>query len=281
MTIKEFLAYTRWYLLILGLFFVILFPPLGIVFIIGSVVGFIVKRPKLENFEISSYFDYSVKAKNKDFIGCPVCKKGSIKKIETAALCDNCNSEFVKRDAQKYELITKKTISEFKSFKYSRQVFDIYQWNTIYLTGQTLRENTLDSIRKGKLPQFKEKNSSARNKEALIWSEESELHEPRAVRQYGGSSVRVAKGVRFHLGQAESHQEMRFIDEGTLRLTAKKIYFLSAHRTIKIDMNKVLDTILFSDGFRIYVDNRQRPYFFTVDDPDLWGAMLEGIVNKE
>ncbi|MBA7619589.1 hypothetical protein ES703_26928 [subsurface metagenome] len=70
------------------------------------------------------------------------------------------------------------------------------------------------------------------------------LLQPRAVRHgsYGGGSIRIAKGIRIGGGQfrAESSEELRNIDRGTLALTDKRFVFIGGKRTINVPLGKIL-----------------------------------------
>ena len=72
--------------------------------------------------------------------------------------------------------------------------------------------------------------------EAVFVLAGASLHEPRAVTRgaYGGPSVHVAKGLTLRVGgfQAQSHDELKEIDTGTLVLTTKRLCFAGRLRSL-------------------------------------------------
>ena len=93
------------------------------------------------------------------------------------------------------------------------------------------------------------------------------LLEPRAVRTggYGGPSFRVAKGVYFRVGgfRAESHEELRNIDQGTLTLTNKRLVFSGTKRTINIDLRKIVSVEPYSDSIALRREGKEKTQYFT------------------
>ncbi len=96
------------------------------------------------------------------------------------------------------------------------------------------------------------------------------LSEPRAVRTssggYGGTSVRIAKGVTIHSGRtaskSESHDEIKLIDQGELLITNQRVIFLGSNRTTNIDINKIISITSNSSMIQIQRSNKQKPEYF-------------------
>lgn len=96
------------------------------------------------------------------------------------------------------------------------------------------------------------------------------LSEPRAVRTssggYGGTSVRIAKGVTIHSGKtaskSESHDEIKVIDQGELLITNQRVIFLGSNRTTNIDMKKIIAITSSSTMIQIQRSNKQKPEYF-------------------
>ncbi len=109
--------------------------------------------------------------------------------------------------------------------------------------------------------------------EVGIFESPASFVEGRAVRQggYGGTRVRIAKGVSVNVGgfQAESHQELRVIDEGTLTLTSKRILFTGSKRTVSINLDKVIKVTSYNYQSPAIAVNREglqkTQYFFTAE----------------
>jgi hypothetical protein len=100
------------------------------------------------------------------------------------------------------------------------------------------------------------------------------LLEPRAVRtwlsNYGGASIRVAKGLSFGAGQSrgvsESHDEMRAIDLGTLLLTNERLVFIGSQRTSSIALEKVIDIEGLSDGLVVHREGKGKIEAYQLSD---------------
>ena len=96
------------------------------------------------------------------------------------------------------------------------------------------------------------------------------LSEPRAVRTssggYGGTSVRIAKGVTIHSGRtaskSESHDEIKVIDSGELLITNQRVIFLGQNRTTNIDMKKIISITSGPSMIQIQRSNKQKPEYF-------------------
>lgn len=290
MSFSDFCIKTRWWFLI-GSFVIFLFIPdlsfFGLIMLVFSIIGFVKNHSPTNktNYSLPAGFDYPSKVKKDNLIKCPVCKKGKVKQdSEKPNLhnCDNCNAQFKKSNDNLYKLSVKNCDEEYNDFQYKNCNFSTYEWNTIVETGKTLRENLLEQFRKGDVPNLSDKIDSPvalKLKENFVWGEQSQLHEPRAVRNYGGTSVRVAKGVRIHMGQAESHQEMRHIDNGFLTLTNKRLIFSGGQRSSNIDLRKIMNITIHTDGFKVNIENRQKPQFFATNDSEFWNALLTGTMK--
>jgi hypothetical protein len=281
----DFCKKTRWWTLILGLF--TLSFGIGLILIVFSIIGFANNRSSSTRNEymLPVGFDYPDKVKREDFARCPVCKKGEIEtdaEKPSFSTCIHCKAQFRFVGDSTYTVSVKGCEDEYKKFQYANCSFHVNEWNMIALTNRTLRETVLEQFREGEVPRSQADDApvTLKSKEHVVWSEQSELHEPRAVRQYGGGSVRVAKGTYVHLGRAESHQEMRHIDSGVLTLTNKRLVFSGGTRSSNIDLRKVINTSVYSDGFKVTLENRQKPQFFATNDPEFWYALLIGTMKN-
>ena len=86
------------------------------------------------------------------------------------------------------------------------------------------------------------------------------LSEARAVRTwrsvYGGSSIHIAKGLSFRLGQSggvsESHDELRRLDTGTLVVTTLRLIFTGSQRTISIALPKIIEMRPYADALQVH-----------------------------
>lgn len=237
-------------------------------------------------YDLPDGVGYPSSVKTKYFIECPVCK-GSIKHKTGEKFihyCKSCHAEYFDMGEGLFKLSIDKNDSKHYDFQYNKCNLPVEEWNCIAKFGKTLRETTLEEFQSGKIiehdPVELNLAGSLKPKEMIVWVEQSELHEPRAVRNYGGGSVRVMKGVWIHGGQSESHQEMRHIDNGRLILTNRRLLFNGGSRTANIDLRKILNITTFSDGFKVNIENRQKPQFFASNDSEFWGALLTGTMKN-
>ena len=92
------------------------------------------------------------------------------------------------------------------------------------------------------------------------------LHEPRSVTRgaYGGPSVHVAKGVTLRVGgfQAQSHEELKELDQGTLVLTTKRLCFSGALRSLEIDLRKLISVDAYSNAVAVRRSGKEKTEFF-------------------
>lgn len=292
MGFNDFCIETKWWFLI-GAFLIFFYAPdlaiFSLIMFMFSIIGFINNDSLTNktNYSLPAGFDYPDKVKKDDFIKCPVCKKGKIipdKEKPKFRNCNVCNAHFKETRELSFKLSTKNCEDEYKEYNYNNCNLSVYEWNTIALTNKTLRENTLENFRNGDIPNSSNQNIDSpailKSKEHLVWGEQSRLDEPRAVRHYGGTSLRVAKGVRIHMGQSESHQEMRQIDNGYLTLTNKRLIFSGEKRSSNIDLRKIMNVTIYLDGFKVNIENRQKPQFFATKDSEFWSALLTGTMKN-
>ena len=101
------------------------------------------------------------------------------------------------------------------------------------------------------------------------------LLEPRAVRRsrsnYGGPTIRLAKGLSFRLGagtsQSESSDELRDIDQGTLVLTTKRLVFMGSMRTSNVKLDDIIGIESYTDGIQVHRERKQRAETYVLGQP--------------
>jgi len=157
----------------------------------------------------------------------------------------------------------------------------------VYLISWAINSNKSKSVieklqdyieQKDKLKEAKSRLILHRD-EKVLYSQFSDFHEERAVRNYvrSGHSFRIMKGWWYHMGsgQAESHGELRRIDSGILYITSKRFIFNGTFKNYNYNNNKLVSVEPFSDAIRIAVDGRQKTLTFTSDNPILLGASMQ------
>src|SRR5262249_4190827 len=100
--------------------------------------------------------------------------------------------------------------------------------------------------------------------EQIVWAfGGTEYLEDRIRRQYvGGSrgvSVRVMKGVYYHVGGFKGHAidrtERVHVDQGWLTVTNKFIHFTGNVKALRIKYDKIISFLPFSDGLGVIRDS--------------------------
>jgi hypothetical protein len=216
---------------------------------------------------------------------CPVCKSGKLlsatkKKLfglvnEQNVECDSCGAAFTQND-EKYKLSKVSDTSNPTWQEYGNQALMAEEWKTIAYGGlpasrqrEVDMESWLTRLRNGEVNFRMDVESPIilkKNEEMILSFPNISLWEPRSVRRGGGAgtSFRVAKGVSFRVGgfQAESHEELRNIDNGPLTLTSKRIVFSGVKRTVSIPLDKVISIEPFRDAIRIRREGKEKAQNF-------------------
>jgi len=217
---------------------------------------------------------------------CPLCKTGKLWHIKKklflglsnidALKCLNCEVIFVKV-GEKYKLFEAKDHYNIVWQEYKNKELKGTEWSRIANGGisddvqkKEDIEYWLTQLKTGNVSiniQQEESPIILKNKEKLyVALSNISLSEPRAVRTggYGGPSVRLAKGLSFRLGgfKAESHEELRNIDQGTFTLTDKRIVFSGNKKTINVNLNKVISINPNSDGISITREGFSKTQYF-------------------
>jgi hypothetical protein len=61
------------------------------------------------------------------------------------------------------------------------------------------------------------------------------------------------------MGQSESRDELRLIDEGTLVLTTKRLTFMGSLRTTNVSLDDIVTIESYTDGIKVHRERKQRP----------------------
>jgi hypothetical protein len=92
------------------------------------------------------------------------------------------------------------------------------------------------------------------------------LREPRSVSRgvYGGPAIHIAKGVTLRTGafQAQSHEELKDIDQGTLALTNKRLVFAGSTRSVETPLAKLISVDAYSDAVAIRREGKEKTEFY-------------------
>jgi hypothetical protein len=219
---------------------------------------------------------------------CPLCREADLQPTEVRAalglahhpalVCPRCGATLVqaKGDAARYELAATRQPELPAWHTYAHQTLGAAEWQRIAAGGVSDGEQAesdlaaaMTELRQGRVTL----NPSAACPVLLKGGEAAlfvlggiSLHEPRAVTRgaYGGPSVHVAKGLTLRVGgfQAESHEEPRAIDSGTLTLTSKRLCFAGQLRSLEVDLRKVISIDAYSDAVAIRRSGKEKTEFF-------------------
>ncbi|MDD9855848.1 MAG: hypothetical protein OXU88_06695 [Gammaproteobacteria bacterium] len=123
--------------------------------------------------------------------------------------------------------------------------------------------------RNGGLPAV-DTNLMLKRGEAAFYSAPTTLFETRAVRHHvaGHGGVRVTRGVWIGgtRGKAESHQEWRRIDDGSLTVTNQRIIFDGRKTNRAVPLDKLISFDIGVGKVEISVSNRQKSMVFTAGE---------------
>lgn len=145
------------------------------------------------------------------------------------------------------------------------------------------KRNYLAGLMAGKLPILNAPLALSPKEECHL-AEESKLYSEVTRRSGRGSgfSIRVMKGVYYHVGGWGSQSEIKIeeIDTGMLYITNMKTYFIGKRKTISIPHKKVLNYTTYTDAFQLNFDGSKKPLIFGVKDVPEATAILEGVLRS-
>ncbi len=116
-------------------------------------------------------------------------------------------------------------------------------------------------------------------------NEVKEVKQRTRVGGYAGPSVRVARGVYWHMGGVASRTitsgQAQVVDTGTLYLTNKRAVFVGAAGTIDFHYEKIGSFEPFTDGLRIDMPNKPFVLFMTGTPEAAWtfGRLKDGAIR--
>jgi hypothetical protein len=217
---------------------------------------------------------------------CPVCRTGALAESDVKGLfhskrelvCGDCGSVFVDHEGspRRFELTATRNPAEGCWQHYKHQTLSEVEWRRIAQGGISdaeLQDSDLAEAMTELCQGTVHLQPSSASPILLKVGEESlfvlpniSLHEPRSVTRgaYGGPSIRVAKGVSIRVGgfQAQSHEELKEIDSGTLVLTTKRLCFSGALRSLEIDLRKLISVDPYSNAVAIRRSGKEKTEFF-------------------
>ncbi len=145
----------------------------------------------------------------------------------------------------------------------------------------------------GELPTGRPSNLILQNREKCHLSIPGSLIEERVIKSnyVGGSrgvSFKIAKGVRYRVGQNRGHIQsergMVPVSEGYFIVTNQRIVFSGDKKTVATPFNKLIDLQVYSDAIQFAVSNRQKPVIVRFDAPEqseLSALIVSRLINDD
>lgn len=215
---------------------------------------------------------------------CPVCKSGNLSAVSKKKFfglakdenieCNRCQAKF-SQEGTKYRLSYVTDASNLIWQEYSSEPLEEREWKNIADGGLSDNKQSdadmeawMTWVKNGNVPRLSSESPVILKKnEELIFSVPNvSLSEPRAVRtgSYGGPSFRVAKGVYFRVGgfKAQSHDEIKNIDQGIITLTTTRVVFSGSKRTINIPLGKIISIEPYSDAIVLRREGKEKTQYF-------------------
>ena len=219
---------------------------------------------------------------------CPVCC-GAVLQVtqlkgalglghHPAMLCPRCGATLVqhKDDAARFELTATRQATLPNWRTYAHQTLTVGEWHRIAHGGASDAKQqesdlaeAMTELREGRIrlqPAAGCPILLKGGEQALFVLGGVSLHEPRSVTRgaYGGPSIHVAKGLTIRTGafQAQSHEELKEIDSGTLVLTSKRLCFSGRLRSLEVDLRKLISVDAYSDAVAIRRSGKEKTEFF-------------------
>ena len=193
-------------------------------------------------------------------------------------VCGHCGSVFVDDGGrgERFQLSDTRNPAAEHWQRYQHQTLSTAEWQRIASGGlsnaaqsESDLAEAMTELRQGKVhlqPQAASPILLKAGELTLFVLPNVSLHEPRSVTRgaYGGPSVHVAKGVTLRVGgfQAQSHEELKELDQGTLVLTTKRLCFSGALRSLEIDLRKLISVDPYSNAVAVRRSGKEKTEFF-------------------
>ena len=231
---------------------------------------------------------------------CPVCRSQAMHETDVKGflhtkrelVCGRCGSVFVEHGTspELFELdrTTQASLPAWGGYAHKR--LSGREWQTIAQGGLSDEEQSeadlagaMKALRQGRV-------AAQTSAEAPILLKGGEgvvfcipdvtLREPRSVTTggYGGPSIHVAKGLTLRVGafRAQSHEELKDIDSGTLVLTTKRLVFAGTLRSLDVPLARLVSVDAYSDAVAVRRTGKERTEIFFGLDRHRYEFVVEG-----
>lgn len=238
-----------------------------------------------------------------DIYMCPFCNKKSFKKSKKNRFlnntkyvtCNYCESKWIDKGEKGFKLICPTdTIYAYKTLK-------PYSWEHYRIHGKSFEDEKKDRLEKKRewlLDQYLKGHIEINPNPSIILKKNefqhlesfTKFYEGKIVSKstgsYHGFSVPVGKsGFRYRTGSyfgssSYSHEVKKYITDGNLILTNKRLIFQSIYKTINIHFEHLIGIEPVNNGIIIFRDNSQKPEIFEGIDKDIWILALKNVLEN-
>jgi hypothetical protein len=127
----------------------------------------------------------------------------------------------------------------------------------------------------GRLSVIEEPHLMTKKNEVVHLETNAALLKEVALREWrsgsSGVSFRVAKGVRYHVGQTRGRSvvvgtELQVEDTGILTLSSQRAAYMGSRKTMEFPYAKLMGVEVYNDGISIRSSNRQRTPLFRLEE---------------
>jgi hypothetical protein len=233
---------------------------------------------------------------------CPVCRQASLQPTTVrgvlglhhrpALLCPHCGATLVQDDDDSARFTLTETHDRALAGwqTYAHKTLSVDEWQRIAAGGASDAEQTeldlgeaMSALRRGQVTAQPFAPAPVLLKSGggvLFCIPDVTLREPRAVTTggYGGPSIHVATGITLRAGafRAQSHEELKDVDSGTLVLTTKRLVFAGALCSLEVDLAKLVSVDAYADALAIRRTGKERTEFFFGLDHYRYEFTVEG-----
>lgn len=116
-----------------------------------------------------------------------------------------------------------------------------------------------------------------------VWYERH-ITEVQSTHNLGGLRLKIAKGLYWRSPKENAkqitHQEWQHLDQGTLYLTNKRIFFRGEHGDRIVLLNRIFDFTVYANGIEIEKDRDKNPFFQFERHTDIMAMLLGKAISQ-
>jgi hypothetical protein len=152
-----------------------------------------------------------------------------------------------------------------------------------------LRRWMVARINDGRLPVLDDSRLLTKNGEVVHAETEAALMKEVVLREsrggYSGVSIRIMKGVRYHVGGGRGRSvvvgsELRVADSGQLIISSERSVFIGFRNTLDMPHKKLVSLNVYSDGIQFFLSNRKTTPLFKIGNSDVIAAIVNAAYQR-